>query len=343
MSCHVTDTGSIKAGDWLFIIITTRVTEKAERERRELIVSSQRFFNELEMNSDKAMSAEITPPQLLQELVALEKYYEECSTTPQPCCANRMTEKDQHKFNSLLHLTEHRLHQVVRWARRLPHFANFDINDQVLLLKNSWAELICFGVVWRSRDAEGFVRLSYGKTIDMKKAKEMNHEENIGRVIYVSTTFRKMKVDVYEYVAVKVLSTLLPDIAELMDSEKIQKVRNDTLEALQLYISEKHPESPLRFAELLFTISEVQRLTALTRQQILELPPTEVARNSILAELLQHNCPKSVPLTEEQALRVIQTNYREFNTSKSSHTKLCRSQSIPADFSSPTNPNPIVA
>jgi len=44
-----------------------------------------------------------------------------------------------------------------------------------------------------------------------------------------------------------------------MDSEKIQKVRNDTLEALQLYISEKHPESPLRFAELLFTISEVQR------------------------------------------------------------------------------------
>jgi len=34
-------------------------------------------------------------------------------------------------------------------------------------------------VIWRSRDADGFVRLSYGKTIDMKKAREMNHVEVI--------------------------------------------------------------------------------------------------------------------------------------------------------------------
>ena len=49
--------------------------------------------------------------------------------------------------------------------------------DQILLLQNSWAELVSLGAIWRSRFSHGIIQLSFGKTIDIKKAREMKHEE----------------------------------------------------------------------------------------------------------------------------------------------------------------------
>ena len=53
----------------------------------------------------------------------------------------------------------------------------FQIDDQVLLLQNAWAELISLGAIWRSRFSFGVINLSFGKTLDLQKAREMEHEE----------------------------------------------------------------------------------------------------------------------------------------------------------------------
>ena len=53
----------------------------------------------------------------------------------------------------------------------------FQTEDQILLLQNSWAELVSLGAIWRSRFSHGIIQLSFGKTIDIKKAREMKHEE----------------------------------------------------------------------------------------------------------------------------------------------------------------------
>ena len=65
------------------------------------------------------------------------------------------------------------------WRCNLQLVADFLLqkSDQILLLQNSWAELTCLGVIWRSRNTKGLIQLSYGKTIDLAKAKEMDHEE----------------------------------------------------------------------------------------------------------------------------------------------------------------------
>ncbi|XP_067943901.1 uncharacterized protein [Watersipora subatra] len=249
-------------------------------------------------------------PELLRQILALENYYEEVSTTPQACCKNRMNEGDTDKFNSMLHITEHRLYQIVKWARHLPNFLNVHTTDQVLLLQNAWAELTCLGVIWRSRHTEGLVKLSYGKTIDLGKAKEMDHEEVITRMLYVIKCFQQLKIDDYEYVALKVLALMLPDIKGLVNSTYIQSYQNTLLDALMSYTATHHPEAPLRFGELLLRLSEVQRLTAISRQQILHLQSPEMEKNSLLMELLQHQNFKRTTLTDEEALDVIHDNYR---------------------------------
>lgn len=58
----------------------------------------------------------------------------------------------------------------------LPVFI-LQIDDQVLLLQNSWAELVSLGAIWRSRFTCGVINLSYGKKLDLQAAREMEHEE----------------------------------------------------------------------------------------------------------------------------------------------------------------------
>lgn len=60
--------------------------------------------------------------------------------------------------------------------------------DQILLLQNSWAELTSLGAIWRSRYTPGVIQLSFGKTIDMERAKEMDHEEVLMSYVYYITT-----------------------------------------------------------------------------------------------------------------------------------------------------------
>lgn len=66
--------------------------------------------------------------------MVLESLYEESSSEPQPCCVERMTNFDKDKFNSMLHITEHRLYQIVKWARHLPNFLNVPVRTWVSLI-----------------------------------------------------------------------------------------------------------------------------------------------------------------------------------------------------------------
>jgi len=57
------------------------------------------------------------------------------------------------------------------------HLCFLQTEDQILLLQNSWAELTSLGAIWRSRFTPGVIQLSFGKTIDLQKSREMDHEE----------------------------------------------------------------------------------------------------------------------------------------------------------------------
>lgn len=41
---------------------------------------------------------------------------------------------------------------LVVWAREIPHFAQLETEDQVVLIKASWNELLLFAIAWRSME-----------------------------------------------------------------------------------------------------------------------------------------------------------------------------------------------
>lgn len=70
---------------------------------------------------------------------------------------------------------------------------------------------------------------------------------------------RRLRVDRYEYVAMKVIVLLSSDTSELKESEKVRASQEKALQALQAYTLAHYPEMPAKFGELLLRIPELQR------------------------------------------------------------------------------------
>lgn len=96
---------------------------------------------------------------------------------------------------------------------------------------------------------------------------------------------RRLRVDKYEYVAMKVIVLLqsgeflccsvfgqrkiafflflyldlFADTSELREPEKVRASQEKALQALQAYTLARYPESPAKFGELLLRIPELQR------------------------------------------------------------------------------------
>lgn len=56
----------------------------------------------------------------------------------------------QGAVSSLCQMANRQLHQLIDYARRMPHFSQLPREDQVMLLRSGWNELMIASVAWRS-------------------------------------------------------------------------------------------------------------------------------------------------------------------------------------------------
>jgi hypothetical protein len=84
----------------------------------------------------------------------------------------------------------------------------FQIDDQICLLINSWCELLLFSCCFRSMSTPGEIRVSLGKSITLNQARDMGMQACIERMLNFTEQLRRLRVDQYEYVAMKVIVLL---------------------------------------------------------------------------------------------------------------------------------------
>nr|CAH7712171.1 unnamed protein product [Callosobruchus chinensis] len=152
---------------------------------------------------------------------------------------------------NLCNIADHRLYKIVKWCKSLPLFKNISIDDQICLLINSWCELLLFSCCYRSMSTPGEIRVSLGKSISLAQAREMGVQACIERMLNFTEQLRRLRVDRYEYIAMKVILLL-----------------TSALKALQDYTLSHYPESPAKFGELLLRIPELQRTCQVGKEML---------------------------------------------------------------------------
>ena len=86
-------------------------------------------------STDSLAHMEPHTPKMLTDLLSVERIMTEddipeggdMSKVP-VCCEDKLVGDDPNMFSSLLHLADHCLYAVVRWARSLPYFVNVPVS-----------------------------------------------------------------------------------------------------------------------------------------------------------------------------------------------------------------------
>ncbi|KOB70144.1 Hormone receptor 39, partial [Operophtera brumata] len=149
----------------------------------------------------------------------------------------------------LCNIADHRLYKIVKWCKSLPLFKNISIDDQINLLINSWCELLVLSCCYRGVSTPGEVRVGGGRGITLHQAAKLGLTPCIERMLGFTDHLRRLRVDRYEYVALKVIVLLTSDAPDLRESEKVRASQEKALAALQAYIATHSPQTPAKFGE----------------------------------------------------------------------------------------------
>ena len=82
------------------------------------------------------------------------------------------------------------------------------MDDQIALSINAWCELLVFSCCYRSVNSPGLIRVSNEKSLDLATAKKFGIEKCIDQMLNFTEQLRRLKVDYYEYVSMKVIVLL---------------------------------------------------------------------------------------------------------------------------------------
>ncbi|CAG0888049.1 unnamed protein product [Cyprideis torosa] len=199
-------------------------------------------------------------PLLLEQIMSVEHLWhhspelQPASSRPPP-----PNPDDEGFLSSLCHIADHRLYKIVKWCKSLPLFHYIQIDDQIALLINAWCELLLFSCCFRSVPSPGLVRISEGRSVTLPDATEMGWGPCVERMLGFIDHLRRLKVDQYEFVALKVIILLTSDVSGLKEAERVRASQEQVLEALQQYTLSQYPHMPSKYGELLVRIPELER------------------------------------------------------------------------------------
>uniref|UniRef100_A0A0K8T693 Nuclear hormone receptor FTZ-F1 beta n=1 Tax=Lygus hesperus TaxID=30085 RepID=A0A0K8T693_LYGHE len=224
---------------------------------------------ELQQQQQSAPQTNLVP-QLLQEIMEVEHLWQYNEADPKYVgrIPRPSAPQPTDLMANLCNIADHRLYKIVKWCKSLPLFKNISIDDQTSLLINAWCELLLFSCCFRSMSSPGEIRVSLGKCITLVEAKNLGLAQPIERMLNFTDHLRRLKVDKYEYVAMKVIVLLSSDTSDLREPDKVRASQEKALQALQQYTLAHYPDIPSKFGELLLRIPDLQRTCQIGKEML---------------------------------------------------------------------------
>jgi len=170
--------------------------------------------------------------------------------------------------STLTMMADQRLYKLVKWCKSLPLFKNIVIDDQIALLINAWCELLVLSCCYRSMSHPGVIRVSNNVTLSINTARQHGIEKCVEKMINFSDQLRRLKVDHYEYVSMKVIVLLTSDASGLKVVDKVRESQEKVVHALQDYTVSHYPDMPSKFGELLLRMPELQRVCQVGKEML---------------------------------------------------------------------------
>ncbi|XP_071542674.1 retinoic acid receptor RXR isoform X6 [Panulirus ornatus] len=151
--------------------------------------------------------------------------------------------------------------QLVEWAKHIPHFTDLPVEDQVVLLKAGWNELLIASFSHRSMGVEDGIVLATGLVVHRSSA----HQAGVGTIFdrvlsELVAKMKEMKMDKTELGCLRSVVLFNPDAKGLTCCNDVEILREKVYAALEEYTRTSYPDEPGRFAKLLLRLPALRSI-----------------------------------------------------------------------------------
>jgi hypothetical protein len=151
---------------------------------------------------------------------------------------------------------------LVDWAVAIPHFAELPTEDQLMLLKTGWNELLIASFAHRSTAYNECLMLSPSLRLSRGLAAEQVGISAIYDRILTDLVakMRAMGVDRIELGCLRVIILFNPDAKGLQAAMQVESLREKVYLSLEEYCRRQYPDDPGRFAKLLLRLPALRSI-----------------------------------------------------------------------------------
>ncbi|RXN18478.1 retinoic acid receptor RXR-beta-B [Labeo rohita] len=149
------------------------------------------------------------------------------------------------------------LFTLVEWAKRIPHFSELPLDDQVILLRAGWNELLIAAFSHRSISVKDEILLATGLHVPRDSPhnlgveaffdRESAHSAEVGALFDRVLTelvckMRDMQMDKTELGCLRAIVLFNPDAKGLTSSSEVELLREKVYASLESYCKQKYPD-----------------------------------------------------------------------------------------------------
>ncbi|XP_064204975.1 retinoic acid receptor RXR-beta-A isoform X4 [Anguilla rostrata] len=153
------------------------------------------------------------------------------------------------------------LFTLVEWAKRIPHFSELALDDQVILLRAGWNELLIASFSHRSITVKDGILLATGLHVHRNSA----HSAGVGAIFdrvltELVSKMRDMQMDKTELGCLRAIILFNPDAKGLSSPSEVELLREKVYASLEAYCKQRYPDQQGRFAKLLLRLPALRSI-----------------------------------------------------------------------------------
>ncbi|XP_030629109.1 retinoic acid receptor RXR-gamma-A [Chanos chanos] len=153
------------------------------------------------------------------------------------------------------------LFTLVEWAKRIPHFSELPLDDQVILLRAGWNELLIASFSHRSVTVKDGILLATGLHVHRSSAHSAGVGSIFDRVLTeLVSKMKDMQMDKTELGCLRAIVLFNPDAKGLSNPSEVESLREKVYASLESYTKHKYPDQPGRFAKLLLRLPALRSI-----------------------------------------------------------------------------------
>lgn len=161
----------------------------------------------------------------------------------------------------------------VKWAKSVPSFTALPMDDQLLLLEESWRDLFVLGAVQFLQPVElGALVQSLG-ILEEKSEKALTFLQQVKEFQDILTKLAQLQVDQHEFACLRAIVLFRTTFEKnehkpLTNPEAVHAIQEHTQLTLNRYVSTAHPTQPLRFGRLLLLLPMLKTISSDTIEEL---------------------------------------------------------------------------